>query len=55
MAAKSKPRTACNSYNLRCKVEIPIEVQLNNDNTFFNEFPPNWNRGILNDERSVNF
>ena len=38
MAAKQKHRTACNSYNLRRKVEIPIELQLNNDNTFLNEF-----------------
>ena len=38
MAAKQKHRTAGNSYNLRRKVEIPIELQLNNDNTFLNEF-----------------
>ena len=38
MAAKQKHRTAGNSYNLRRKVEIPIELQLNNDNAFLNEF-----------------
>ena len=37
MAANQKHRTAGNSYNLRRKVEIPIEVQLNNDNMFLNE------------------
>ena len=38
MAAKQKHRTAGNSHNLRRKVEIPIEVQLDNDNVFFHEF-----------------
>ena len=38
MAAKQKHRTAGYSYNLRRKVEIPIELQLNNDNAFLNEF-----------------
>ena len=38
MAAKQKHRTAGNSYNLRRKVEIPIELQLNNVNAFLNEF-----------------
>ena len=38
MAAKQKHRTAGNSYNLRRKVEITIEFQLNNDNAFLNEF-----------------
>ena len=36
MAATQKHRTAGNSYNLRRKVKI--EVQLNNDNVFLNEF-----------------
>ena len=38
MAANQKHRNAGNSYNLRRKVEIPIEVQLNNDSSFLNEF-----------------
>ena len=38
MAAKQKHRTAGNSYNLRWNIEIPIELQLNNDNAFLNEF-----------------
>ena len=43
MAVKQKHRTACNSNNLRRKVEIPIEVQLNNDSAFLNDLPPNQN------------
>ena len=39
MVAKQKHRNAGNSYNLRRKVEISIEVQLNSDNAFLNEFP----------------
>ena len=38
MAAKQKHRTVGNSYNLCRKVEIPIELQLNKDNAFLNEF-----------------
>ena len=34
MTAKQKHRTAGNSYNLRRKVEIPIEVQLQSHNEF---------------------
>ena len=50
MAAKQKHRNAGNSYNLCRKVEIPIEVQLNSDNAFFNEFasqPEVQNLGLI--------
>ena len=38
IAAKQKHRIAGNSYNLRRKVEIPIEVHLKSDSAFLNEF-----------------
>ena len=38
MAAKQKHRIADNPYNLRKKVEIPVEIQLENDRAFLNEF-----------------
>ena len=38
MAAKQKHRLAGNPYNLRKKVEIPVEIQLENDSAFLNEF-----------------
>ena len=38
MAARHKQNQASNSYNLRNRVEIPIELQVENDSTFFNEF-----------------
>ena len=52
MAAKQKHRTAGNSYNLRQKVEIPIELQLNNDNTFLNEFASQPEPGQSSKSRS---
>ena len=52
MAAKQKHRTAGNSYNLRRKVEIPIELQLNNDNTFLNEFASQPELGQSSKSRS---
>ena len=51
-AAKQKHRTARNSYNLRRKVEIPIELQLNNDNTFLNEFASQPEPGQSSKSRS---
>ena len=38
MAAKQKHRVAGNPYNLRKKVEIPVQIQLENDSAFLNEF-----------------
>ena len=38
MAAKQKHRIAGNPYNLRKKVEIPVQIQLENDCAFLNEF-----------------
>ena len=38
ISGKQKYRTAGNSYNLRWKVEVPVEIQLINDNVFLNEF-----------------
>ena len=38
MAAKQKHRMAGNPYNLRKKVEIPVQIQLENDSAFLNEF-----------------
>ena len=52
MAAKQKHRNAGNSYNLRRKVEIPIEVQLNSDNAFFNEFASQPEPGQSSKSRS---
>ena len=52
MAGKQKHRTAGNSYNLRRKVEIPIELQLNNDNTFLNEFASHPEPGQSSKSRS---
>ena len=52
MAAKQKHRTAGNSYNLRRKVEIPMEVQLNSDNAFLNEFASQPEPGQSSKSRS---
>ena len=52
MAAKQKHRNAGNSYNLRQKVEIPIKVQLNNDNVFLNEFASQPEPGQSSKSRS---
>ena len=52
MAAKQKHRTAGNSYNLRRKVEIPIEVQLDNDNVFLHEFASQPEPGQSSKSRS---
>ena len=38
MAAKQKHRMAGNPYNLRKKVEIPVQIQLEDDSAFLNEF-----------------
>ena len=38
MATKRKHNIADNPYNLRKKVEIPIELQLEDDRAFLNEF-----------------
>ena len=38
MAAKQKHRIAGNPYNLRKKGEIRIEIQLEDDSAFLNEF-----------------
>ena len=38
MAAKRKHRMAGNPYNLHKKAEIPVEIQLQDDSAFFNEF-----------------
>ena len=38
MAAKQKHRTAGNSYNLRQRVQFPIEIQLDNYSALLNEF-----------------
>ena len=58
MAVKQKHRTAGNSYNLRRKVEIPIELQLNNDNAFMNEFAsqpePGQSSKSRSDTQSIN-
>ena len=52
MAAKQKHRTAGNSYNLRCKVEIPIEGQLQSDSPFLNEFASQLKPGQSSKSRS---
>ena len=52
MAAKQKHTNAGNSYNLRWKVEIPIEVQLNNDNALLNEFASQLEPGQSSKSRS---
>ena len=52
MTAKQKHRTAGNSYNLRRKVEIPTEVQLNNDNGFLSEFASQPELGPSSKSRS---
>ena len=54
MGAKQKHRTASNSYNLRCKVELPIEVQLKNDSAFLNEFASQPKPGQSSKSRSDN-
>ena len=38
MAAKQKHRIAGNPYNLRKKVEIPVEIQLEDDSAYLNKF-----------------
>ena len=38
MAAKQKHRIAGNPYNLRKKVEIPVQIQLEDDSAFLKEF-----------------
>ena len=38
MAARRKQKQASNSYNLRNRVEIPIELQAEDDSTFMQEF-----------------
>ena len=38
MAAKQKHRMVGNPYNLRKKVEIQVEIQLQDDSAFLNEF-----------------
>ena len=38
MAARRKHKQASNPYNLRKKVEIPVELQIENDSTFLHEF-----------------
>ena len=38
MGAKQKHRMAGNPYNLRKKVEIPVQIQLEDDSAFLNEF-----------------
>ena len=38
MAAKQKHKMAGNPYNLRKKVEIPVQIQLEDDSAFLNEF-----------------
>ena len=38
MAARRKQKQASNPYNLRKKVEIPVELQIENDSTFLHEF-----------------
>ena len=52
MAVKQKHRNAGNSYNLRRKFEIPIEVQLNSDNAFLNEFASQPEPGQSSKSRS---
>ena len=38
MAARKKQKQASNPYNLWKKVEIPVELQIENDHKFLNEF-----------------
>ena len=38
MAARKKQKQASNPYHLQKKVEIPVELQIENDHTFLNEF-----------------
>ena len=38
MATRQKHRMACKPYNLRRKVEIPVELQVQDDGAFWNEF-----------------
>ena len=38
VAARKKQKQASNPYNFRNKVEIPVELQLENDHTFLNAF-----------------
>ena len=38
MAAGKKQKQASNPYNLRKKVEIPVELQIKSNHTFLNEF-----------------
>ena len=38
MVAREKQQQASNPYNMRNKVEIPVELQLENDHTFLNAF-----------------
>ena len=54
MRAKQKHRTASNSYNLRHKAELPIEVQLKNDSAFLNEFASQPKPGQSSKSRSDN-
>ena len=46
MAARKKLRQACNPCKLWKKVEIPVELQLENANTFLNEFSRSGSVGI---------
>ena len=39
MAAKLKHRMAGNPYNLRKKVEIPVQIQLGDDSAFKQKLP----------------
>ena len=52
MAVKQKHRAAGNSYNLRWKVEIPLELQSNNDDAFLNEFASQPEPGQSSKSRS---
>ena len=38
MAVKQKHKVTGSPYNLRKKVEIPVQIQLENDSAFLNEF-----------------
>ena len=52
MTAKQKHRTAGNSYNLRRKVEIPIEVQLQSHNEFASQPEPGQSSKSRSDTES---
>ena len=53
MATRKKQKQASNPYNLRKKVEILVELQIENDHTFLNEFSRSGSVSRLDTESDI--